>query len=122
MCWGAAASGSYTSGQSLGFLLVLDLPLSLGRIYAGSDPLGTTAVLGFYLYLSHVVVLGGYALVQLLDAHGGRLAIAPSDDPDRRPASRDRDSAPAAGSQGGIRGGHSAPESCPAQARLLDRG
>ena len=54
--------------MSLGFLLVLRLASGVGTPYAGSTALGVAAVLGFLLYLTHIVVLMGFALTLRLDA------------------------------------------------------
>jgi hypothetical protein len=52
----------------LGFLLVLSLPIDVGRPFAGSDGLGTAALLIFWLYFSHMAVLLGYAVALRLSA------------------------------------------------------
>lgn len=97
LLWGAAGAGSWIAGSVLGFLLVLDLPINLGRPFAGSDALGTAALLVFWLYFSHIAVLLGYAVALRLSA-GPRLrekpgesaagggqghGVRPSDDPAR---------------------------------------
>lgn len=80
LVWGSLAAGSWLSGQTLGFVLVLALPLDLGRVFAGSDALGAAAIVGFWLYFSHVVMLVGYLLVVRLDArHGNPLGRAQQD-------------------------------------------
>jgi hypothetical protein len=66
--WGAAGAGSWIAGSALGFLLVLSLPVSVGRPFAGSDGLGTAALLIFWLYFSHMAVLLGYAVALRLSA------------------------------------------------------
>ncbi len=59
---GTAAAGSWIAGSALGFLGVLALPLSLGTPFAGSTAIGAAVLLGFWLYLSHIAVLLGYAV------------------------------------------------------------
>lgn len=68
LLWGSAGAGSWIAGSALGFLLVLSMPLSLGRPFAGSDALGTAALLVFWLYFSHIAVLLGYAVALRLSA------------------------------------------------------
>ena len=72
MVWGAAATGSFVAGCSLGFLLFLSLGLNLGRAYGGSTPLAVAAISVVWLYGLHVVVLVGYVLTLRLDARRGR--------------------------------------------------
>jgi len=72
LLWGSAATGSWLSGQTLGFVYVISLPLQLGKPFGGSDAVGTVAVVGFWLYFSHLVMLVGYLLVLRLDARRGR--------------------------------------------------
>jgi hypothetical protein len=77
LLWGATGAGSWIAGSALGFLLVLDLPVNLGRPFAGSDAIGTAALLIFFLYFSHVAVLLGYAVALRLSA-GPRVRVEPS--------------------------------------------
>jgi len=82
LLWGSAATGSWLSGQTLGFVYVISLPLQLGKPFGGSDAVGTVAVVGFWLYFSHLVMLVGYLLVLRLDARRGRPlgpVVKPSD-------------------------------------------
>lgn len=81
LLWGAAGAGSWIAGSVLGFLLVLSLPIELGRPFAGNDALGTATLLIFWLYFSHVAVLLGYAVALRLSS-GPRDASPPAD---RRP-------------------------------------
>jgi hypothetical protein len=85
LLWGAAGAGSWIAGSVLGFLLVLSLPVNLGRPFAGSDELGTAALLIFWLYFSHVAVLLGYAVALRLSA-GPRDRPVSSGPPDPWPA------------------------------------
>jgi membrane protein len=68
LLWGAAGAGSWIAGSALGFLFVLSLPTSLGKPFAGSDALGTAALLIFWLYFSHIAVMLGYAVALRLSA------------------------------------------------------
>jgi hypothetical protein len=47
---------------------VLSLPIDLGQPFAGSDALGTAALLIFWLYFSHIAVLLGYAVALRISA------------------------------------------------------
>ena len=69
---GAAASGSWLAGQSLGYVLVLRWIGDVGRPYGGSVVAGTVAAVVFLLYLDHVVVLLGYLLALHLHEQGAR--------------------------------------------------
>jgi membrane protein len=60
--WAAAATGSWLSGQTLGFLLVLRLATGVGTAYGGSVVAGAASTVLFLLYLDNVVLIGGYAL------------------------------------------------------------
>lgn len=59
---GAAATGSWLAGQTLGFLLVLRLAVGAGTAYGGSVLAGAVATVLFLLYLDNIVLIGGYAL------------------------------------------------------------
>ena len=69
---GVSGYGVVAAGQTLGFVYVISLPLQLGKPFGGSDAIGTVAVVGFWLYFSHLVMLVGYLLVLRLDARRGR--------------------------------------------------
>jgi membrane protein len=83
LLWGAAGAGSWIAGSALGFLLVLSMPLALGRPFAGSDAVGTAALLIFWLYFSHIAVLLGYAVALRLSA--GPRPRLPKDDAEAAP-------------------------------------
>ena len=72
--WAAAAAGSWIAGSALGFLGVLALPVALGPPFAGSDALGAGALLAFWLYLSHIAVLLGYAAARSGAAAGPQVS------------------------------------------------
>ncbi len=63
---GAAATGSWLAGQTLGFLLVLRLATGVGTAYGGSVVAGTAATVLFLLYLDNIALLGGYALTRAI--------------------------------------------------------
>ena len=71
LLWGAATTGSFLSGTSLGLVLVLSLGLDLGRAYGGATALGVAALCLGWLFLLHVLVLVGYTLTLRLDARRG---------------------------------------------------
>lgn len=79
LLWGAAGAGSWIAGSVLGFLFVLSRPIDLGQPFAGSDALGTAALLIFWLYFSHIAVLLGYAVALRLSA-GPRVGTGSADD------------------------------------------
>jgi membrane protein len=87
LLWGAAGAGSWIAGSTLGFLLVLNLPVNLGRPFAGSDAIGTAALLIFWLYFSHIAVLLGYAVSLRLSAgpRSGRGPEGPAQEERDRP-------------------------------------
>lgn len=71
LVWGSAATGSWLSGQTLGFLLVVRLATGVGTAYGGSVLAGAAATVLFLLYLNNIVLLGGFALTQSIDRLGG---------------------------------------------------
>lgn len=77
LLWGAASTGSFIAGMMLGSLLILRLPLNLGRAYGGYLPVGAGAAVGAWLLLLHVIVLAGYVLTLRLDDRDGRVLAAP---------------------------------------------
>ena len=77
LAWGAAATGSFVAGCSLGFVLFLSLNLDLGRAYGGSTALAVAAISVVWLYGLHLVVLIGYVLTLRLDARRGHPLAEP---------------------------------------------
>lgn len=71
LLWGAAGTGSFLSGTSLGFVLFLSLGLDLGGAYGGSLVLATAAASVGWLFLLHAIVLLGYVTTLSLQARGG---------------------------------------------------
>lgn len=62
LAWSSAATGSFLTGMSLGWVLVLELGIDVGAAFGGSRELGTLVLVGVYLFLVQVVLLVGYAL------------------------------------------------------------
>jgi membrane protein len=60
LLWGAASTGSFVAGMTLGVVLLLRLPVDFGRAYGGYDVLGIGAALVGWLWLLHVVTLVGF--------------------------------------------------------------
>jgi membrane protein len=64
---GALFTAACVSGFLQGFVLFLSLPLSLGAPFGGLVVVGGVAALGFWLFLLHLVVIGGWLATQSLD-------------------------------------------------------
>ncbi len=69
--WGAAATGSFMSGMSLGWVLVLRFGVDVGLAFGGSTLLGTLVLSSVYLFLAQTAVLVGYVLTLVLASPGG---------------------------------------------------
>ena len=65
--WGAAATGSFVAGMTIGLVELLQLPLDYGRFYGGFSAAGLLALTGGWLWSLHAVVLVGFALTRALD-------------------------------------------------------
>jgi membrane protein len=70
--WSAVVVGAFftaacLSGFLQGFVLFLSLPLDLGAPFGGLTVVGGVVALGLWLFLLHLVVLGGWLLTQALD-------------------------------------------------------
>jgi membrane protein len=70
--WPALASGSLFTAAGLsgflqGFVLFLSLPLDLGAPFGGLTAVGAAVALGLWLFLLHLVLLGGWLATQALD-------------------------------------------------------
>jgi membrane protein len=70
--WPALVSGSLftaacLSGFLQGFVLFLSLPLDLGAPFGGLTAVGAAVALGLWLFLLHLVLLGGWLATQALD-------------------------------------------------------
>jgi membrane protein len=68
LVWGAAGTGSFVAGMTLGVVLLLRLPVSFGRAYGGYDVLGIGATLVGWLWLLHAVTLVGFVVTLRWDA------------------------------------------------------
>jgi membrane protein len=64
--WGAASTGSWLAGQSLGFVVVLRVAGGVGGAFGGSEVAGAIATIAFLTYLNHVAFLLGYCLTLTL--------------------------------------------------------
>lgn len=75
--WSVVLIGAFFTVASLsgflqGFVLFLSLPLPIGAPFGGLDVVGGTVAIGLWLFMLHLVVLGGWLLTQALDE---RLAL-----------------------------------------------
>jgi membrane protein len=66
---GALLTAACVSGFLQGFVLFLSLPLDLGAPFGGLSVVGGVVAVGFWLFLLHLVVLGGWLFTQSLDEH-----------------------------------------------------
>jgi membrane protein len=64
---GAPFTAACLSGFLQGFVLFLALPLDLGAPFGGLTVVGGVVALGFWLFLLHLVLIGGWLLTQALD-------------------------------------------------------
>ncbi|WP_245161082.1 YhjD/YihY/BrkB family envelope integrity protein [Blastococcus sp. CT_GayMR16] len=64
---GAPFTAACLSGFLQGFVLFLSLPLDLGAPFGGLTVVGGVVAVGFWLFLLHLVVIGGWLLTQALD-------------------------------------------------------
>jgi membrane protein len=64
---GALFTAACVSGFLQGFVLFLSLPLDLGAPFGGLTVVGGVVAVGFWLFLLHLVVIGGWLLTQALD-------------------------------------------------------
>ncbi len=77
--WSGFGTASFISGFLQGFVLFLALPLDLGAPFGGFTGIGAAVAVCLWLWVLHVVVIFGYALVLCLDERGGRLlALQPT--------------------------------------------
>jgi membrane protein len=68
---GVPFTAACLSGFLQGFVLFLSLPLHLGAPFGGLAVVGGAVALGLWLFLLHLVLLGGWLLTQALDDHLG---------------------------------------------------
>lgn len=66
---GALLTAACVSGFLQGFVLFLSLPLELGAPFGGLSVVGGVVAVGFWLFLLHLVVLGGWLFTQSLDEY-----------------------------------------------------
>lgn len=60
--WGTVSTGSFLTGMSLGWVLILELGVQVGQAYGGSVPIATAVLASLYLFLVQIVLLVGYVL------------------------------------------------------------
>lgn len=65
--WGSAATGSFLTGMSEGWLLLLGLDVQLGRAYGGSTAIAGGAAFAAWLFLVHFTLIVGLLLTRRLD-------------------------------------------------------
>jgi membrane protein len=81
---GALLTAACLSGFLQGFVLFLALPLDLGAPFGGLTVVGGVVAIGFWLFLLHVVVIGGWLFTQALDDLLTRRSTARTAVPARR--------------------------------------
>ncbi|NEK59533.1 YihY/virulence factor BrkB family protein [Geodermatophilus sabuli] len=64
---GALFTAACLSGFLQGFVLFLSLPLALGAPFGGLTVVGAVVAISLWLFLLHLVVIGGWLLTQALD-------------------------------------------------------
>ena len=74
---GALFTAASLSGFLQGFVLFLSLPLDLGAPFGGLTVVGGFAAVSFWLFLLHLVLIGGWLCTEALDARlrRGRAAV-----------------------------------------------
>ena len=85
--WAALVSGvlftaACLSGFLQGFVLFLALPLALGAPFGGLTAVGAVVAINLWLFLLHLVVIGGWLLTQALDDRLRRGAQPPGRPPE----------------------------------------
>lgn len=61
LLWASAGTGSFLVGMSLGWVVVLEVGVEVGRAYGGSEELGAAVLFAVYLFLVQLTCLVGYA-------------------------------------------------------------
>jgi membrane protein len=69
---GALFTAACLAGFLQGFVLFLALPLDLGAPFGGLDVVGGVVAIGLWLFLLHLVVIGGWLATQALDEQPAR--------------------------------------------------
>ena len=85
--WRALVSGVLFTAASLsgflqGFVIFLALPLALGAPFGGLTAVGAVVAINLWLFLLHLVVIGGWLLTQALDDRLRRGAQPPGRPPE----------------------------------------
>ena len=85
--WAALVSGvlftaACLSGFLQGFVIFLALPLALGAPFGGLTAVGAVVAVNLWLFLLHLVVIGGWLLTQALDDRLRRGAQPPGRPPE----------------------------------------
>ncbi|HSK97821.1 MAG TPA: YhjD/YihY/BrkB family envelope integrity protein [Euzebyales bacterium] len=70
IAWGSLAAGSFLTGMSLGWVLVLRFGLTIGRAFGGSELIGHIVLFTVYLLFVQVVLLLGYLLARSINDLG----------------------------------------------------
>jgi membrane protein len=97
---GVPFTAACLSGFLQGFVLFLSLPLDLGAPFGGLTVVGGVVALGLWLFLLHLVLIGGWLLTQALDDRmSGR--GQPSSGNGKSPPSRGTSPGRSPGSSGG---------------------
>lgn len=68
LLWGSAATASFITGMSEGWLLLLGLEVDLGRAYGGSAAVAGAAVFAAWLFLVHYTLVVGLLVTRRLSA------------------------------------------------------
>lgn len=76
LLWASAGAGSFLAGMSLGWVLVLEVGVEVGRAYGGSEELGAGVLFAIYLLLVQLTCLVGYAWALTLSGPSSRHAEA----------------------------------------------
>lgn len=72
LAWASLGAGSFLAGMSLGWVLVLEVGVEVGRAYGGLEDVGAAVLFAVYLFLVQLVALAGYAWALSLDARRAR--------------------------------------------------
>ncbi|HEX2073139.1 MAG TPA: YhjD/YihY/BrkB family envelope integrity protein [Geodermatophilus sp.] len=84
---GALFTAACLSGFLQGFVLFLSLPLDLGAPFGGLAVVGAVVAVGLWLFVLHLVVIGGWLLTQALDERmRGDQSSSSSSSPPRSPS------------------------------------
>ncbi|MGY1838790.1 MULTISPECIES: YihY/virulence factor BrkB family protein [unclassified Modestobacter] len=73
---GALFTAACLSGFLQGFVLFLSLPLDLGAPFGGLTVVGGVIAVGFWLFLLHLVLIGGWLCTEALDERLAQRAVS----------------------------------------------